>query len=272
MTTIPQRSQQFLKNIEKGIDILYAWLPRFSPTTAQIKQAKIVAHRGAHDHLIGIQENTISAFQRALDIGCWGVELDVHQTIDKILIVNHDPDLKRLWNKSFTINKTHFKTLRKACEKLPSLDEVITQFGKKIHLFIEIKAPFYAYDALEKALQPLKPAIDYHLICLDAQQLSQLTQFPKRCLLLVPVHNNVRKFVQLSLREKFGGVLGNYLLLRKKSIKTLNKASQIAGVGFVDSRNSLYRELNRGLSYLFTNNALGVMEIINKRLGRAKRK
>jgi glycerophosphoryl diester phosphodiesterase len=80
----PAALPTILKKHRKGIDILYAWLPRFSPTTAQIKQAKIVAHRGAHDHLIGIQENTISAFQRALDIGCWGVELDVHQTIDKI--------------------------------------------------------------------------------------------------------------------------------------------------------------------------------------------
>ncbi|HAT9008000.1 TPA: glycerophosphodiester phosphodiesterase, partial [Legionella pneumophila subsp. pneumophila] len=35
------------------------------------------------------------------------------------------------------------------------------------------------------------------------------------------------------------------------------------GVGFVDSKNSLYRELNRGVKWLFTNEAININQYLN---------
>lgn len=60
-------------------------------------------------------------------------------------------------------------------------------------------------------------------------------------------------FCDLSLSQHYGGVLGHYLLITNKSVHRLVAAQQIVGVGFVDSKNSLYRELNRGISWIFTN-------------------
>lgn len=52
---------------------------------------QIIAHRGAsRDHL----ENTLPAFQRALDLGADGVELDVHCTTDGTVLVHHDAVLR----------------------------------------------------------------------------------------------------------------------------------------------------------------------------------
>ncbi|MHB1094606.1 MAG: glycerophosphodiester phosphodiesterase [Gemmatimonadaceae bacterium] len=52
---------------------------------------EIIAHRGAsREHL----ENTLPAFQRALDLGADGVELDVHCTADGTVVVHHDPVLR----------------------------------------------------------------------------------------------------------------------------------------------------------------------------------
>lgn len=52
---------------------------------------ELIAHRGAsRDHL----ENTLPAFQRALDLGADGVELDVHCTADGTVLVHHDAVLR----------------------------------------------------------------------------------------------------------------------------------------------------------------------------------
>jgi glycerophosphoryl diester phosphodiesterase len=49
----------------------------------------IYAHRGAAAEL---PENTLPAFQRALDVGADALELDVHATRDGVIVATHDPD------------------------------------------------------------------------------------------------------------------------------------------------------------------------------------
>lgn len=53
------------------------------------------AHRGWHlDELAGC-ENTMAAFQRAVDEGFGYLELDVHRTADGVVVVHHDATLDR---------------------------------------------------------------------------------------------------------------------------------------------------------------------------------
>jgi glycerophosphoryl diester phosphodiesterase len=52
----------------------------------------IIAHRGASAHA---PENTLAAFERALEEGAEGVEFDVRLTRDGEAVVFHDPTLKR---------------------------------------------------------------------------------------------------------------------------------------------------------------------------------
>ena len=53
----------------------------------------IIAHRGAS---ASAPENTLAAFQRAIEDGADGIELDVRLAKDGVPIVFHDPTLKRL--------------------------------------------------------------------------------------------------------------------------------------------------------------------------------
>jgi glycerophosphoryl diester phosphodiesterase len=246
-----------LHRLEKLMDGFFAGVPRRAPHVSTLKQALIVAHRGAHGG--DLQENTLAAFEHAFKLGCYGLELDIHATADDILVVNHDPTLKRLWNKDHTINLQLFSMLRDLIPALPSLDDVVRIYGKRMHLFIEIKAPFTAINTLQHVLQGLTPGNDYHLLCLDETVFPKLTMFPPASLLLVASHNNVNRFCDISLQESYGGVLGHYLLLTNRHVKKLREANQLVGVGFVDSKFSLYRELNRGLQLLFTNRARRIM-------------
>ncbi len=49
-----------------------------------------IAHRGARTEL---PENTVAAFERAFARGADAIELDVHATRDRVIVVHHDPEL-----------------------------------------------------------------------------------------------------------------------------------------------------------------------------------
>ncbi|STX49970.1 glycerophosphoryl diester phosphodiesterase [Legionella busanensis] len=241
--------------LSMGIDTYFACKRQTKPHANVIDKTRLIAHRGAHNHKQSCLENTDSAFAKALAFGCWGIEFDIRATADQKLIVNHDPTLKRLWNKNLTINTLTLSQLRQEAPLVPTLTEVIGKYGKKMHLFIEIKAPFSDVEPLIEALKPLTPIQDYHLLALDESLFTLIEHaFPKESLLLVPLHNNVGHFCNLSVQKGYGGVLAHYLLLRQSQITNLRNAHQKVGVGFIDSKNGLYRELNRGIEWIFSNN------------------
>jgi len=68
---------------------------------SSIKRPLIIAHRGASAHA---PENTLPAFQMAIDVGADGVELDVRLSKDGIPVVVHDRNLKRLAGRLETVS------------------------------------------------------------------------------------------------------------------------------------------------------------------------
>ena len=243
-----------LNFLEKAVDQFYSMIPRHTPDVSKIKNARIVAHRGAHSPKQLI-ENTLPAFEKAYQLGCFGIELDIHETSDSDIVVNHDPTLKRLWQQDLMIKETPLSVIREKAPMVPTLDEVIQQYAGKIHLFIEIKEPLKSHTKLNQILNHLKPVQDYHLISLNQHILQNLEGFPKESLLLVADFNKTQSFVKQSIEKPYGGVLGHYLLLTKHKTKQLKSHNQLTGVGFIDSKNNLYRALNQDIDYIFTNQA-----------------
>lgn len=248
---------------EQLVDRIFASIPRVKPNALRAQDALIIAHRGAHANNQGIIENTHDAFDLAKELGCWGIEFDVHTTADGVFVVNHDATLKRLWNQDVAIADLSFSELRRLVPDVPSLAEVVAQYSPSLHLFIELKVAVRDECTLLDTLSPCVAVSDYHLLTLDASFFSSLTKCVKQALLLVAVHNNVSAFCDLSIEQQYGGVLGSYLLLTDKQRHRLAVANQHSGVGFVDSKNSLYRELNRKISWIFTNKAVRISEYLN---------
>lgn len=254
----------FLTGLEKVVNHFFACLPRRKPNTAQAHTTRLIAHRGAHDNAQKRFENTFAAFQLAQDVGCWGIEFDIQTTKDGVLMVNHDPTLQRLWGHSGAIADLSFEELRKLEPGIPSLAEVVSQFSAHMHLFIELKAPFHHEQALVDTLKALKPVKEYHLLALHPDIFKNLRQFPKEALLLVSGHNNNQAFCNISLQHPYGGVLGSYLLMTNQQIAAFKAAKQAYGIGFVDSKFSLYREMNRGIAWIFTNQASKVSQYLKE--------
>ncbi|MBA2650196.1 MAG: glycerophosphodiester phosphodiesterase [Legionella sp.] len=250
--------------LEHSVDWYFSCIPRLKPQAIAASHVNLIAHRGAHKHAAGRIENTDAAFHKALELGYWGIEFDVHPTADDVLVINHDSTLKRLWGHDLEIAQLNFNQLRALVPQIPTLSEVVETYGRKLHLFIELKCRLKDQNSLSFALKDLTPCKDYHILSLNAARFHALSSFSKQSLLLVPVHNNVKEFCELSLKENYGGVLGNYLLLTNALINKLNEADQRIGVGFVNSKYSLYRELNRGIRWVFTNNAEPVSQYLKE--------
>lgn len=87
------------------------------------------AHRGgASDN----PENTISAFQYAVDLGYTYLETDVHVTNDGVLVAFHDSDLSRTCGRPGTIEELPWSEVSAARvdgrEPIPSFDDLVEHF------------------------------------------------------------------------------------------------------------------------------------------------
>ncbi|MGD8404558.1 MAG: glycerophosphodiester phosphodiesterase [Anaerolineales bacterium] len=107
---------------------------------------EVVAHRGvatAHP------ENTLPAFERAIDLGADAIELDVRLTKDKIPVVYHYYYLDETTSLTGPIFNYTCQQLQQArflntsadSPKISTLGEVLEAVGGKIGLEIEIKGP-----------------------------------------------------------------------------------------------------------------------------------
>lgn len=126
---------------------------------------KIYGHRGDKGNY---PENTLLGFQRAIEKGVDGLELDVHLTKDGEVVVIHDETLDRTtdgtgWIKDLTLKEikqysagrpfTHFSAYDVSWvnEKVPTLSEVL-QFIKPypVELNIELKTSIIPYIGIEE--------------------------------------------------------------------------------------------------------------------------
>ena len=131
------------------VDTLFSLIPRRIPDALSLKNCKIIAHRGDHDGNKTIFENTMTAFDRVLENNIWGLEFDIRWTRDLIPVVFHDEDLMRLFGSPLKIRDLTFEQIRKDFPLVPSLEEVIQKYGKKLHMLVEIKEEVYPDPALQ---------------------------------------------------------------------------------------------------------------------------
>jgi len=240
-----------------SLDTLYSLIPR---PKVNLKDCKIIAHRGAHDNKV-ILENTIEAFDKAAELGLFGIEFDVRWTKDNIPIIYHDPCLKRLYGQEVVINQTLFSELRNSFPAIPSLEEVILRYRGKLHFMIEIKEA--KSNSLKEILCSLAPIKDYHILSLKKDNFRVLNSLEPSCFLPV-AELNVDEWVPLVVENQWAGLLGHYFLMNSKYLNLLKGKNKIVGTGFIGSRNCLYREFGRGVDFIFTNTAEKLMEIVKR--------
>ncbi len=111
----------------------------------------ILGHRGAAQ----LTENTIPSFEKALELGADGFELDVRKTADGQLIVVHGSVVGGL-----AVQSSTYEQLRKLPRgfEVPLLKDVLEKFGQQAHLYIELKAPGFEREAVDLVRESGNPA------------------------------------------------------------------------------------------------------------------
>ena len=113
---------------------------------SEIKRPLVIAHRGYREKY---PENTLAAFNAAVDAGAPMIELDVSLTKDRKLIVIHDDTLDRTTDGIGPVSEYTLAELKRfdagswfgTCfkdEQLPALEEVFDAVGGQVLLNIEI--------------------------------------------------------------------------------------------------------------------------------------
>jgi glycerophosphoryl diester phosphodiesterase len=219
----------------------------------------IISHRGEHDNR-RIHENTLEAFRAAAAAGVWGLECDLRFTADAVPVICHDADLLRVFGVQEQLRDLDAATLRRQCPQVPTLEEVLGEFGGRQHLMLEVKAENWPGQercsrVLRDLLAALAPREDYHLLSLDPALFERLAFAPPDCFLPV-AETNVRQMSDIALRGGYAGLGGHYLLLTNALKARHEAAGQSIGTGFPTSGNCLRRELNRGVRWIFSNHAV----------------
>ena len=110
----------------------------------------VIAHRGASWDL---PENTLPAFERAIEVGADFIELDVHARPDGELVVTHDPPRGRTG--------------------LPTLAEAVELTRGRIGLMVELKTPsrYRRHDVVARTLALLDD--DAVVVCFQRAALEE---------------------------------------------------------------------------------------------------
>jgi len=130
-------------------------------------KTKIYGHRGSKG---SYPENSMLGFNKAIEAGVAGVEIDIHMTKDNKIVVFHDSTLTRTSTGSGYIKDLTLEEIRqfkigpkfKGFEKyekswdeeiIPTLDEVLELFKQHdLEVNIELKTYEIAYPGMEKLM------------------------------------------------------------------------------------------------------------------------
>lgn len=253
----------------KLLDYYAALIPQATPSAERLQSCKIVSHRGEHDNLT-VLENTHPAFAAAADAGVWGIECDIRWTRDLHPVVIHDADCQRLFGGDRIVAETRLDELQGDHPQIPSLASVVERYGKRLHLMIEVKAEPYPNlkqqrGILGEILGGLSAKEDFHFLALETSIFDLLQGYPPQCFLPV-AELNVARLSQDALEKNLGGLTGHYYFLNRRILKAHQQRRQKIGTGFVASKNTLFRELNRGVEWVFSNDAVKLQKIITNTL------
>lgn len=127
-----------------GVLYLLAIMPRMlhKPDTEPFKKV-LYAHRGLFDNATNAPENSLAAFQKAVDAG-YGIELDIQLTKDKIPVVFHDFTLDRVCGVKGKVCDFTYEELLKfplsgSDQRIPKFSEVLSLVDGRVPLIVEFK-------------------------------------------------------------------------------------------------------------------------------------
>lgn len=244
------------QRVLNGVDALFALRPPIFPPRERAQACRIVSHRGEHDN-VAVFENTVPAFDALRGSGVYGIEFDVRWTRDLVPVVFHDADLQRLFGDPVRVADLTWPELQARRPEIPDLHAFVRRYAGDFHLMAEVKHETYPYPArqsarLAEALLPALAARRCTVLSLVPDMFAWLPDIPREATMGI-ARLNTDAIGREALKQRRWGFSGHYALIRGAHIGAHHAAGQEIGCGFPSSKAVLYREVARGMDYVFTN-------------------
>ena len=223
----------------------------------------LTAHRGVN-HVA--PENTIPAYEKAIELGYYSAECDIKQTSDGTWVLYHDPTLLTRFGKWGSVGDKDFDTLRSYPYKtgaafweyptlrIPTLDEYLDLFiGVKTRPQIEIKTS--AYDSLSTVVDAVKAkglekqAI---IISFDLEQLKEIRKLDNDIELWYLVYKIKQKDIDAAKSLGNCWLSADYGMNNEKSISLCLEQDVGLSLWTVDKPEDVQKLYNLGVRYIET--------------------
>ncbi len=228
------------------------------------------AHRGGASDM---PENTMPAFQYAVDQGYRYVETDVQVTNDGVLVAFHDNDLSRTCGRDARISELPWSEVRTALvdgkAPIPLLEEMLGAWPE-LRVNIDCKSDA-AVDALVATLQRGDALDRVSVGAFSDRRIKRLRSLlgPQLCSALGPVETAMLRFgrprhaaanaAQIPVRQ------GPLTVLTKGLLKRAHRLGIKVHVWTIDEPDEMNRLLDLGVDGLMTDRPIVLREVFEKR-------
>ena len=256
--SIPSRYQQF------------KWILRGNSANTMI-----MAHRGYSD---AAPENTIPAFEKAVENGATAVELDVQMTKDGEIVVLHDDNLKRtagldanIWDVTYDeikdLDNGSFFSAEYAGTRIPTLQEVLQYARGKLYLNIEIKRTGHDEGIEDKVVQIIRNndfENDCDITSMDYDTLVYINQrYPDILLAYTSTVGlgdiqNLSEVQIISIQETFATY---------ETVSALHLAGKKVFVWTVNDQNAMDRLVGLNVDAILTNDLNAAKSVMERHTG-----
>lgn len=199
-----------------------------------------IAHRGAKGYE---PENTLKAFQKALDLNSDGIELDVHLSSDEHIIVIHDETLDRTTNGKGFVNTFSLSELKSFLidgkYEISTLNEVFDLVDKKCLINIELKGIGTASKVvalIEEYISNKNWKYEHFIISsFDWNMLQEVHNLNPNIAIGVLTEENIDTALAFAEKIKARAIHPDYQLLNQENTKEIQKKGFLVLPWTVDS-------------------------------------
>jgi glycerophosphoryl diester phosphodiesterase/endonuclease/exonuclease/phosphatase family metal-dependent hydrolase len=218
----------------------------------------IIAHRGASGYAL---ENSLPAFQKAVDLGADMIELDVFTLKDGEVVCFHDKDLKRLTGTEGKIADYTLAELNQLMlggkYKIPRLQDALLLTDKQLRINIELKGPGTAeptYTIIKEFIQEHGWKLeDFHISSFKHDELRTMRGLDQDIEIGILPNGSPLKALQVG--EELGAYSINayYGSLNPESVKEIHSAGFKILAWTTNSHKEIRRLLDLGIDGFITN-------------------
>lgn len=229
------------------------------------KKVLIFAHRGAS---ILAPENTMKAFQKAIDLKADYIEFDVRETKDGELVIIHDDNVERITGVKGKVKYMNLRELKKLDfgegEKIPTLKELINFAGGKIGFQCEIKVKGIA----EKIVEQFREANLIDSVIISSFIHDELLEVKKHApeIKLAPLVFGIKKkkMIREAIKNNYHAIHPFYKFINQKFLNQAHENNIKINTWTVDSKNQIKKLIEMGIDGIITNDVELAKEVLSE--------